>query len=263
MESWDEVIFNHITTKVQDSEKEKDGPHFLINNFGMGFDEVTASSLVKVTLSGEQVFPPSSAAKVPKGRVFGAGYVLHSAIHATRHDVDSIWHCHSLDATALSQTTFGVLPLSQEAAFALGKGISYHPFEGTANDASEQPRIISNLGPTNKILMLEDHGPLVACTSIEEAYATMYFLTRACTYQMKALSAVGGDLDKIHMPKEQIVDQMLNRIDKLGDVPGQDQEDVQQSVDDEDEEKYDIEKLMFDYAKRSAERKYGAHDIYR
>mmetsp|Transcript_7907 Transcript_7907/g.21993 ORF Transcript_7907/g.21993 Transcript_7907/m.21993 type:complete len:284 (+) Transcript_7907:174-1025(+) len=144
MEGWGMNIFNHITLKVKGSELLEDGPHFLLNDYGQGFDEVTASSLLKVTLDGSQV--PHS-----QGRVFKPGYVLHAALHEGREDVHAIWHCHQLESTAICQTTTGLLPLSQEATFALAKGVSHHPYEGSVNSLDEQPRFLQSLGPKNKV----------------------------------------------------------------------------------------------------------------
>ena len=144
MEGWGMNIFNHITLKVKASELLPNGPHFLLNSYGEGFDEITASSLLIVTLDGTQV-PPS------QGRVFKPGYVLHSALHEGREDVHAIWHCHQLESTAICQTTTGLLPLSQEATFALAKGVAYHPYEGSVNSVDEQPRFLQSLGPTNKV----------------------------------------------------------------------------------------------------------------
>ncbi|KAL9191315.1 hypothetical protein ACHAXT_001021 [Thalassiosira profunda] len=265
LHDWHENIFNHITLKVEGSDGEPDGPHFLLNDYGMGFDEITACSLLKVNLEGMLVDQsnPIPADRRPvnpgKGRVFKPGYVLHSAIHAARDDVHAIWHGHDLDATAVSQTTFGILPLSQEATYALNKGVSYHPFEGSANDLSEQPRLVKNLGPTNQILMLEDHGPIVACPTIEEAFAGMYFLTRACRFQVKSLSAAGGDLGNIHMPGEDTLDEMVRRMEKFDEAPS---EEVSNSEEKKGEE-HDTPGLMFAYARRSAEKRFGKDDIYR
>lgn len=202
LHEWHENIFNHITLKVDGSDAEPDGPHFLLNDYGIGFDEMTACNLLKVNLDGmivEQAKPlPLDRRNINpgKGRVFKPGYVLHSAIHAARDDVHAVWHGHDLDATAVSQTKFGILPLSQESQYCLNKGVSYHPFEGSANDKSEQPRLVKNLGPSNQILMLEDHGPIVACPTIEEAFSGMYFLTRACKYQGAYISCIANT----HLP---------------------------------------------------------------
>jgi len=259
LHDWHENIFNHITTKLEGTSDEKDGPHFLLNDFGIGFDEITACNLLKVTLDGCVVdcnIPPERRTVNPgEGRVFKPGYVLHSAIHGSRHDVNTIWHGHDLDATAVSQTKFGILPLSQEATFTIAKGISYHPFEGSVNSLDEQSRLVANLGPTNQILMLEDHGPIVACKSTEEAFAGMYFLTRACQFQVKSLSAAGGDLGRIHVPDDGALEEMKVRADKFDEAP--------QRRDEEKAREHDTPGLMFAYARRSAERHFGPGDIYR
>jgi len=246
-------IFNHITLKVKGSELLEDGPHFLLNDYGQGFDEVTASSLLKVTLDGSQV--PHS-----QGRVFKPGYVLHAALHEGREDVHAIWHCHQLESTAICQTTTGLLPLSQEATFALAKGVSHHPYEGSVNSLDEQPRFLQSLGPKNKVLMLEDHGPLVVGSRLEEAFSTMWFLTRACQYQVRAMSCVGGDLSRINIPTEEIEKEMNDRADKFDEAPTiMVQRD---GVEEEVVEKHDTEALMFHCARRAAEREFGAKNIY-
>lgn len=255
MQDWHMNIFNHITLKVAGSENETDGPHFLLNEYGLGFDEVTASNLLKVTLDGKCV-PTAGEETKMAGRVFKPGYVLHSALHKAREDCHAIWHCHQLDSTAICQTTTGLLPLSQEATFALTKGISYHPFEGSANSVDEQERFVTSLGETNKILMLEDHGPLVVGKRIEEAFSTMWFLTRACQYQVRATSSVGGDLSRINIPSNDIEEEMNRRAKKFDDAPTV-------KVDEgEIVEKHDTEALMFACARRSAEREFGADNIY-
>ena len=268
LHNWHENIFNHITLKVGGSDDEPDGPHFLLNDFGLGFDEMTACNLLKVNLDGmlvEERSPlPANRRTVNtgKGRVFKPGYVLHSAIHAARDDVHAIWHGHDIDTTAVTQTKFGILPLSQEATYALSKGVSYHPFEGSANDLSEQPRLVKNLGPTNQILMLEDHGPIVACPTIEEAFAGMYFVTRACKFQIKALSAAGGNLSNIHMPSDKTVDEMFRRMAKFDEPPST--EDLTSLMNEEkiEEVVHDTPGLMFAYARRSAEKVFGPDTIY-
>ena len=260
LNDWHENIFNHITLKVDDSEDCSDGPHFLLNDFGIGFDEITACNLIKVNLDGiviDQSLPAERRhLNTGEGRVFKPGYVLHSAIHAARNDVHAVWHGHDLDASAVSQTKFGILPLSQEATYILNKGLSYHPFEGSANDLSEQPRLVANLGPTNQILMLEDHGPIVACPTLEEAFHGMYFLTRACKYQIKALSAAGGDLSKINMPDDTTLKEMIKRMGKFDEAPSRRKQDTASVV-------HDTSALMFAYARRSAEKMFGPDSIYR
>ena len=268
LHDWHENIFNHITLKVDGSESEPGGPFFLLNDFGIGFDEITASNLLKVNLDGiviEQDIPADRRDINPgKGRVFKPGYVLHSAIHASRHDVHAIWHGHDLDASALSQTTIGILPLSQEASYVLSKGLSYHPFEGSANDESEQPRLVANLGPTNQFLLLEDHGPIVACPTIEEAFHGMYFLTRACKYQIKSFAAVGGDISKINVPDEESEEEIMRRMDKFDEAPASEKSTPDSTNENEDEVvMHDTPGLMFAYARRTAERVFGKDQIYR
>jgi len=262
---------------VAGSDAAPDGPHFLLNDFGLGFDEITATNLLKVSLAGRVVEPPQPlpvgrrTINPGKGRVFKPGYVLHSAIHAARGDVHAVWHGHDLDATAVSQTKFGLLPLSQESAYCLNKGVGYHPFEGSANDLAEQPRLIQSLGPTNQILILEDHGPIVSCPTIEEAFAGMFFLTRACKYQIKALSAAGGDLRNIHMPNDELLDEMVRRMKKFDEAPaaveaesGPEDANVGKSEKGEEKgEEHDTAGLMFAYARRSAEKVFGKDAIYR
>lgn len=248
-------IFNHITLKVSGSEHERDGPHFLLNEYGLGFDEITASNLLKVTLDGTCV--PTPGEHAPEGgRVFKPGYILHSALHGAREDVHAVWHCHQVDATAICQTTTGLLPVSQEATFALAKGVSYHPYEGSVNSVEEQARFMTSLGETNKVLMLEDHGPLVVGERIEEAFSTMWFLTRACQYQVRATSSVGGDLCKINIPSNATEKEMNRRAETFDEAPTIKVEAA------EVVEKHDTEALMFACARRSAERTFGAANIY-
>ena len=267
---WHENIFNHITLKVDGSNEELGGPFFLLNDFGIGFDEITASNLLKVDLDGmviQQSIPTERRDINPgQGRVFKAGYVLHSAIHAARDDVHAVWHGHDLDASAVSQTKHGILPLSQEASYVLKNGLSYHPFEGTANDESEQPRLVANLGPTNQFLLLEDHGPIVASPTIEQAFHGMYFLTRACKYQIKSFAAVGGDLSKINIPDAESTDEIMRRIDNFDEAPNSAKSSLNLSDNipkNEDVVMHDTSSLMFAYARRSAERLFGIDEIYR
>jgi adducin len=202
---WTQVIFNHITVKIPGSEKEADGPHFLINPLGLRFEEITASCMLKVTISGEIVDKGTGA-----GGLFRQGYVIHSAIHEARHDVMCCWHSHHENAAAIAITKVGILPISQESCD-IYPLIAYHPFEGTASDMGERPRMQKNLGPTKPILMLENHGPVTCGSTIEQAFFLMYLLCRSCNYQQKAMSAVGGDLSKLNIPSEAQLKTMLNR----------------------------------------------------
>lgn len=123
---WDLVVFNHITLKVPGSDDAPDGPHFLINPFGLRFDEVTASSLLKVDIDGNVIDPGTST-----GILFKNGFIVHSAIHLARPELHAAVHCHHEDATAVSMTKDGLLPMNQESLGHYGK-IAYHPFEGAS-----------------------------------------------------------------------------------------------------------------------------------
>ncbi len=269
LHDWHENVFNHITLKVDGSENEDGGPYFLLNDFGIGFDEITASNLLKVNLDGmiiNQSIPPHRRDINPgEGRVFKPGYVIHSAVHRARNDVHAIWHGHDLDATAVSQTKFGILPLSQEASYVFNKGISYHPFEGSVNSLDEQSRLVANLGPTNQFLMLEDHGPIVSCPTIEEAFQGMYFLTRACKYQIKSFAAAGGDLSKINIPDDESKDEIMRRMENFDEAPAATKPAANNPTDDVEDDVvlHDTPGLMFAYARRSAERFFGKDQIYK
>jgi len=239
---WTQNIFNHITAKVPESEHELDGPHFLINPLGLRFDEVTACSLIKVTLDGKLKDNGTNA-----GPLFRQGFVIHASVHAVRHDITCVWHCHHEESAAISMTKTGILPLCQEAISILPL-VAYHPFEGTANDMSEQPRIQSNLGPRKRILILDNHGPLTLGRTVDEAFTLMYGVCRSCSYQQKAMAAVGGDLSKLSIPTQKELEDMSSRakMQKYKDGKG---------VDSSSE-------LVFRAMARVAEDYYGASNIY-
>lgn len=253
-EEWDQWIFNHITVKITDTEKLPDGPHFLINAFGQRFDEITASSLLKVNLEGQIVDPGTGA-----GPLLLQGFVVHSAIHINRTDLHAVWHCHHKDSTALSMTKFPLLPLCQEALIFFPDKISYHPFEGSATDPAERPRMAKNLGPKNKAMMLENHGPLTAGETIEEAFVGMAILTRSCTCQLRALAAVGGDVSKLKQPLGDEVKQMADRMKIETMAVGTTKEEEDKAK----EAAAAVFPLMFRSSARMMEDKYGAENIYK
>ena len=239
---WTQNIFNHITAKVPDSEQEIDGPHFLINPLGLRFDEITACSLIKVTIDGVVKDKGTNA-----GGLFRQGFVIHAAVHAVRHDITCVWHCHHEESAAISMTKTGILPLCQEAISILPT-IAYHPFEGTANDMSEQPRIQKNLGNKKMILMLDNHGPLTLGRTVDEAFTLMYGVCRSCSYQQKAIASVGGDLSKLNIPSKQKMLDMAKRAKMVRYKDGA-------GVDSSSE-------LVFRAMCRVAEEKYGIGNIY-
>mmetsp|Transcript_24795 Transcript_24795/g.56054 ORF Transcript_24795/g.56054 Transcript_24795/m.56054 type:complete len:317 (+) Transcript_24795:39-989(+) len=243
---WDQIVFNHITLKVPESDRLPGGPFFLINPFGLRFEEVTASSLLTVDLDGNVVDKGTN-----QGPLFKQGFVVHSAVHAVRRDVACVWHCHHADTVALLSSKVGLLPLTQEAIAVYGD-ISYHPFEGSAVDLEERERMAASLGPRKKILLLENHGPLTAGATVEEAFARMYFVTLSCSWQVKAMAAVGGDLSKLRVPSGDYLARLTRR-----ESGGQAKDEV-----DKKNESYNEVEAMWNAARRHMESLHGPDRIY-
>ena len=174
---WDDLIFTHISARVP-------GPdhHFLLNPYGMLFDEITASSLVKVDLAGEKAM--RSAYDINP-----AGFTIHSAIHAAREDAQCVLHLHSLNGIAVSAQKKGVLPISQQSTFVLAS-LAYHDYEGVALNDDEKPRLVRDLGDKN-FLMLRNHGLLTVADNIPDAFLFMYLFEATCTIQIRAQSGSG------------------------------------------------------------------------
>ena len=178
---WDDLIFTHVSARVP-------GPahHFLINPYGMGFDEITASSLVKVDLEGRKVEPSPY-------EINPAGFTIHGAIHAARDDARCIVHLHSVNGVAVAAQRDGVLPLSQHSMFVLSS-LAYHDYEGVALHDEEKPRLVRDLGD-RRFLMLRNHGLLTVGGSVAEAFVAMYFFETTCAMQLRAQA--GGELLRI------------------------------------------------------------------
>jgi ribulose-5-phosphate 4-epimerase/fuculose-1-phosphate aldolase len=171
LHGWDDLIFTHISARIP-------GPdhHFLINPYGQMFDEITASSLVKVGMDG---LPAAGAA----GQVNPAGFTIHSAVHEARADVTCVMHLHTPDGTAVATSREGLRPLNQTAQLIIDD-LAYHDYEGVALDHDERPRLQADLGTKNAML-LRNHGTLTCGTTCAEAFLRMYFLERACTMQVR------------------------------------------------------------------------------
>ncbi|HJS36754.1 MAG TPA: class II aldolase/adducin family protein [Burkholderiales bacterium] len=175
---WTESIYNHITARVPGGER-----HYLINPYGLNYHEVTATNLVKVNLAGETV----DGSKYPVNK---AGFIIHSAIHAAREDAHCIIHTHSTAGSAVACKKDGLRFDNFYSALLYGQ-VAYHDFEGVTTDAAEQPRLVRSLGD-KAILILRNHGLLVACPSVPQAYLTYWGLQRACEIQV-ATDAMRGD----------------------------------------------------------------------
>jgi ribulose-5-phosphate 4-epimerase/fuculose-1-phosphate aldolase len=174
MYGWDDMIFTHISARVP-------GPddHFLINAYGLLFEEITASSLVKVDLSGDTVMDTPHL-------INPAGFTIHSAIHAARNDAGCVLHTHTRSGVAVSAQADGLLPISQISLFPYAS-LAYHDYEGIALNEDEKPRLVADLGEKN-FLILRNHGLLTVGASIPDAFLFMYALETACQTQLAAQS---------------------------------------------------------------------------
>jgi len=171
---WSDLIFTHISARLPGPEH-----HFLINPYGMLFEEITASSLIKIDQNGEKL----SESPHPVNR---AGFVIHSAVHAVREDAGCVLHTHTRAGVGVSAQAGGVLPISQQSTFVLAS-LAYHSYEGVALHDEEKPRLQADLGTANH-LMLRNHGLLVVGSSIPEAFLLMYNFESTCQIQLAAQS---------------------------------------------------------------------------
>ena len=169
---WDDLIFTHISARVPGPET-----HFLINPYGMMFEEITASSLVKIDLAGKKVV--DSAYDVNP-----AGFTIHSAVHEARHDAHCVLHLHTTAGVAVSAQKDGLLPISQQSLFPLS-ALAYHDYEGVALNPEEKPRLVADLGERN-FMILRNHGLLTCGETVAEAFLNMYILQRSCEVQVMA-----------------------------------------------------------------------------
>ena len=182
---WDDLVFTHITAKVPGTEQ------FLINPYGLMFDEITASSLVKIDIEGrvlqETPFP-----------INPAGFTIHSAVHGARHDAQCVMHTHTLNGVAVSAQKRGVLPISQQSIFVLSN-LAYHDYEGVALRDEEKARLVADLGDKS-FLMLRNHGLLTLGSTVASAFQAMYLFEATCAIQIRAQAGgtlAGGELVEV------------------------------------------------------------------
>jgi ribulose-5-phosphate 4-epimerase/fuculose-1-phosphate aldolase len=175
---WDDLIFTHLSACVPGSDN-----HFLINPLSLMFDEITASSLVKIDVEGKPVMPTPHI-------INPAGFTIHSAIHMARPDARFVLHLHTPHGQAVSAMKAGLMPLTQTALNVISD-VSYHDYEGITLDLDERSRIVNDLGDKN-LMILRNHGTMAAGEEIGDAFLRMYFLERACEAQVHALSG-GSD----------------------------------------------------------------------
>ncbi|MFZ1991395.1 MAG: class II aldolase/adducin family protein [Alphaproteobacteria bacterium] len=183
-EGWDDLVFTHLSLRVPGPEH-----HFLINPFGMLFEEITASSLVKIDQGGEKVL------NTPYG-INPAGFVIHSAVHMGREDAHCVMHLHTEAGVGVAAQEQGLLPISQHA-MVIGK-VAYHDYEGIAVDMDERVRLVEDLGPVSTVMILRNHGTLAIGRNCAAAWLRMWHLERACAMQTRAQA--GGA--KLSMPNQ-------------------------------------------------------------
>ncbi|WBY00023.1 class II aldolase/adducin family protein [Ramlibacter tataouinensis] len=179
---WSDLVFTHISARVPGPEH-----HFLINPYGLMFEEITASSLVKVDPGCNKVIDSPFP-------VNPAGFTIHSCIHDARRDVGCVLHTHSRAGVAVSAQKCGVLPISQQSTFVLAS-LAYHDYEGVALRDDEKPRLVADLGDRN-FLMLRNHGLLTVGATVPDAFLAMYLFENTCRIQIDAQA--GGELVQVN-----------------------------------------------------------------
>ena len=195
MHGWDDLVYTHISLRIPDTE------HLLINPYGLAFNEVTASNLVKIDIDGNIIDDDGLFTINP------AGFTIHSAVHQVRHDAGCVMHFHTNESIAVASLEKGLLPMSQYALFAL-PSLAYHDYEGLAVNPDEKARLQANLG-TNNFMLLKNHGALTLGKTVGDAFMRMYDLNRACQVQLQILAS--GE-PYIPIPKL-IVDNIYNQAD--------------------------------------------------
>jgi ribulose-5-phosphate 4-epimerase/fuculose-1-phosphate aldolase len=193
-----DLISTHISLRIPGPEH-----HFLINPYGLFFEEITASNLVKIDLDGNKV----EASHYP---VNPAGFVIHSAIHRAREDAQCVLHTHTKAGCAVAAQECGLLPVNQISLEFYGR-VGYHEYEGIALDFSEQQRLVADLGD-HSVMILRNHGLLTVGDSVKQAFLRMYYLEKACEIQIAAQA--GGAL---RYPP----DEVCRRTEKQFNEPGQ------------------------------------------
>jgi ribulose-5-phosphate 4-epimerase/fuculose-1-phosphate aldolase len=196
-----EMIANHISCRVPGTHD-----HFLINPYGMLYEEIDASSLIKVDLDGNTLFNASDYG------VNAAGFVIHSAIHMARRDVDCVAHTHTPAGMAVSAMECGLLPLAQTSMRFLH--IAYHDFEGIADDIGERERLVRDLG-NHEAMILRNHGLLVVGRTIPGTFNLLFRIERACEVQVMALSCN----TKLTMPSQDVLEKTFDKMKPRPELP--------------------------------------------
>lgn len=182
---WDDQIANHFSSRLPDGT-------FLLNPLGLLFEEITASSLVRMDMNGHVVGAPG-------GRRNAAAYTIHSAVYAARPDISAVMHLHTRDGAAVSALEQGLMPLNQSAMI-IAHDVAYHDFEGIAGDLDERVRLQRDLGEKH-LLILRNHGTLATGATLGSAFYRLYFLEWSCSTQVRTLSM--GNTLRVPAPEVQ------------------------------------------------------------
>jgi ribulose-5-phosphate 4-epimerase/fuculose-1-phosphate aldolase len=191
LQGWDDLIFTHLSARVPGPEH-----HFLLNPYDLMFEEITASSLVKVDMEGQPVHPTEH-------KLNPAGFTIHSAVHMAREDAQAVMHLHTPHGQAVSAMAFGLLPQCQTAMMA-AHDLAYHDYEGIALDHDERERLVADLGARNAMI-LRNHGTLAVGASVGQCFQRLYLLERACLAQVLMLSA---GRDNLHAPHQGVAEKV-------------------------------------------------------
>ena len=184
---WSDLIYTHFSARVPGTE------HMLINPYGLMFDEITASNLVKIDKEGKVLDDPTGMG------VNEAGFVIHGCVHEARPEINCVLHTHARAGVAVSAQKCGLLPLSQHALRVQAQ-VTYHDYEGIALEMDERERLARDLGRTSKVMILRNHGLLTLGESVREAFELMYYLDCACQIQDDALA---GGMQNVQLMSEQ------------------------------------------------------------
>ena len=198
---WTDLIYTHFTARVPGSD------HILINPYGLMFDEITASTLVKIDHAGNVVDDPTGLG------INHAGFVIHGCIHQARPEINCVIHTHTRAGVAVSAMKCGLLPISQHA-MRIQQEVTYHDYEGIALYKEEQGRMAANLGKTSKAMILRNHGVLALGETVREAFEMMYYLDCACQIQIDACSAGMHNVQIMSEAAARTSTQQFNRPDR-------------------------------------------------
>jgi ribulose-5-phosphate 4-epimerase/fuculose-1-phosphate aldolase len=187
---WTDLIYTHFSARVPGTED------FLINAYGLMFDEITASNLVRINAKGKVIDDPLDLGYNE------AGFVIHGCVHEARPEVNCVIHTHTRAGVAVSAMKCGLLPISQHA-MRVQQQCSYHDYEGIALDMSERERMAASLGATSKVMILRNHGLLTLGETVREAFELMYYLDCACQIQVDAMA---GGADNVQLMSQRAAD---------------------------------------------------------